>query len=171
MRFGLLLLRVLVGGIFAAHGYAKLAGGQDKEWSPTVRRYLGPAFVEMAKPGLAGFAGMLGGMNVPLPKQMAAFVAGVEFFGGLAFVAGFFARLAALLLAGDMAVAIAKVHWKNGLFGGSGFEFPLALLAGCLAVLFDGPGRLSLDNLFFGDRQQAALEDLQVAFIEAIRRR
>ena len=84
---------------------------------------------------------------------------------------GFLTRPAALLLAGNMTVAIWKVHWKNGLVGGSGVEFPLSLLAGCLALLADGPGRASLDHLLFADRQQAALEDLQVAFLEAVRRR
>jgi putative oxidoreductase len=70
-----------------------------------------------------------------------------------------------------MKVAIWKVHWKNGLMGEGGFEFPLSLLGACLALLVTGPGRLSLDSLLFADRRELAIEDLQIALLGALGRR
>jgi uncharacterized membrane protein YphA (DoxX/SURF4 family) len=84
VRIGLLLLRLVIGGIFAAHGYTKLYGSAEKPVPPVVARYLGQGFVQMSQHGLGGFTGMLQGMGVPYPDKMARFVAGVEFFGGIA---------------------------------------------------------------------------------------
>ena len=44
-------------------------------------------------------------------------------------------------------VAIFSVHIHNGLFmANNGYEFALALLAGSLAVLLEGAGKLSADR-------------------------
>jgi len=146
VSLGLLILRLVVGGLFAVHGYPKLFGGPEKPVSPEVARYLGPGFVHLMRSGRAGFAENLRGMGFPAPEAMAVFVGAVEFFGGLLLALGLFTRKAALLLGGEMAVAIWKVHRPNGLVGPSGAEFPASLLAACLALLFAGPGRISLSR-------------------------
>ena len=122
-----LILRLVLGVIFFAHGAQKLLG-----W------YGGP--------GWSGTIGFITGMGIPAPLAMLAILA--EFFGGLGVLVGLFSRLAAFGLASTMAVAILKVHLANGLFADKqGFEYPLALLAMSVAVIVFGAGRYSLDFL------------------------
>ena len=158
---GLLLFRLIVGVIFAAHGYPKLFGGRRQAIgaavpsesagemvSATARRLLGEGFVQsMEQGGPANFASVLQGLGAPQPRLLAWVVGLVEFGGGLLVALGLFTRLSALLLAIDMAVAIGKVHWRNGLIGPGGFEFPLSLLAACLALIGVGPGQISLSRV------------------------
>jgi putative oxidoreductase len=80
------------------------------------------------------FVGSLG-----LPRWLAYFSAGTEFFGGIAIILGLFTRFFALAFVIEMGVAIWKVSFKNGLMGNGGYEFPLALAAIAFAlVCFDG---------------------------------
>jgi putative oxidoreductase len=122
---GLLILRVALGVIFLTHGYPKLTR---------------PA-TEMQ------------GMFVQhgLPAQL-VYVAGVlETFGGVLLILGLFARPAALLLAIEMGVAIAKVHAGHGIMALHEYEFPLALGTACLALASVGAGVVSADHLLFGE--------------------
>jgi len=130
MSVALLVLRVVVGALFAGHGSQKLFG-----W-----------FKGHGLRGTASFfesAGLTPG--VPL-----AFLAGAaEFAGGLLLGFGLFLPVACLLLVAVMAVAIATVHWKNGVWASDGgFEFPLVMAAVAFAVTATGAGRYSLDELF-----------------------
>src|SRR5579871_1662429 len=93
---GLLLMRLVAGGIFVVHGYAKLFGGEARAIHPAARRYLGESFVtEMERGGPRGFAATLERLQVPAALPMALLVGSTEFFGGLALVLGAFTRLAA----------------------------------------------------------------------------
>jgi uncharacterized membrane protein YphA (DoxX/SURF4 family) len=56
-------------------------------------------------------------------------------------------RFASLAILIDMLVAIWKVHWKNGLLGDHGYQFPLSLAAIAFALIFFGPGPIALDTL------------------------
>jgi len=110
---GLLVMRLVLGAIMIAHGYHKVWGGFHHHMD---------------------FVGSLG-----LPRWLAYLSAGTEFFGGIAIVLGLLTRFFALAFVIEMAVAIWKVHFKNGLMGNGGFEFPLALAAIAFAlVCFDG---------------------------------
>ena len=52
----------------------------------------------------------------------------------------------ALLIARVMVMAIAKVHWPNGLWiTNDGFQYPLLLLVFLLVLGYFGPGRYALD--------------------------
>ena len=105
----LLVMRLVLGAIMIAHGYHKVWGGFHHHMD---------------------FVGALG-----IPRWLAYFSAGTEFFGGIAIVLGLFTRSFAI----EMGVAIWKVHFKNGLMGTGGYEFPLALATIALALLcFDG---------------------------------
>jgi len=168
----LLVSRAIVGGTFAVHGYAKLFGGPGKPVSPRVERYLGSGFVQsMNAGGVSGVAETFRALGIPFPRLMARVVSIVEFGGGLLVMLGLLTRPAALLLAGDMSVAIRKVHWRHGLIGPSGFEIPLALLAGCLGLIGAGPGDLSLDNLLrrrFSPRRQKAPSLVSLAMVVTV---
>jgi putative oxidoreductase len=128
MSYGLLLLRVVIGGTLFSHGAQKLFG-----W--------------FGGPGLRGTAGFLGSLGWRAPLAM-AFLAGLAETSGLAFAAGFLTPLAALGIAVVMLNAILVVHWRNGFFNGNGgIEFPLAVATVAVAVAATGPGRFSIDRL------------------------
>lgn len=118
---GLLVLRVVLGAIMVGHGYPKVFGGLHKH-------------VE--------FVSGLG-----LPGWWAYLSAFAEFFGGILVILGFFTRIAALAIVVDLGVAIAKVHWKNGLLGNGGYQLPLALAAIGFALIFSGAGPMALDAI------------------------
>src|SRR6202045_3851844 len=115
---GLLLLRLVLGIIFIWHGYPKLT-------HPNVMQSF---FVQHRLPGyFVTVAGVL------------------EVFGGGLVILGFLTRIAALLLAIEMAVAIWKVHSAGGYLAVHNYEFPLVLAAACFALASVGPGRASVD--------------------------
>ncbi len=122
--WGIAVFRIAVGLVFVAHGAQKL-------------------FVY----GLAGTAQGMAHMGIPLPEISAAVVAFTEFFGGLALILGVASRLAALLLAINMAVAVLKVHLKSGFFLPAGFEYAFTLLAANVGLFLAGPGALALSSV------------------------
>ncbi len=71
----------------------------------------------------------------------------MEFFGGWLLIAGLFTRAAALLLAGEMVVAIWAAHSGRGILVVSEYELPLALAAGTFTLAATGAGAISLDRL------------------------
>lgn len=131
---GPLCLRAAIGVIFIAHGSQKLFG----LFGGAGLQATGQFFAQL------GFQ----------PGAFWALVAGAtEFFGGLAVLLGAGTQVAALLLSGLMLVAMVKVHLPNGFFlnfaltpgVGHGIEYNVALLGGCLALLFGGPGKFSVE--------------------------
>jgi putative oxidoreductase len=127
MSYGLLLLRLVVGGTMFSHGAQKLFG-----W--------------FGGGGPRGTAGFLGSLGFRAPLLMAT-LAGLGEAGGLAFAAGFLTPLAALGIAIVMINAITLVHWSKGFFNGNGgLEFPLILLTVAVAISATGPGRFSVDR-------------------------
>ena len=112
--FALLVMRLVLGAILIAHGYHKVWGGFHHHMD---------------------YVGSLG-----LPKWMAYLSAGTEFFGGIAIVPGLFTRFFAAAFIIEMAVAIWKVHFKNGLMGNGGYEFPLAMATIAFGLLCFGGG-------------------------------
>lgn len=121
VNLSLLVVRVIVGVIFMAHGAQKLFGA-------------------FGGPGLAGVVGMMGPVGY--------LVAIGEFFGGLGMAVGFLSRFSALANIGIMLGAIAMVHGKNGFFSANGgFEYNLALIGLLAPVLIAGPGAWTVPNL------------------------
>jgi len=109
--------------------------------------------------GMAGTIEGFGHLGLNPPVFWAWVVAIAEFFGGLGLVGGLLTRLSALGLVIDMAVAIIKVHGKNGFFlSNGGYEFPLLCLATALSTLILGPGDYSLDALIGKWRRRRATE-------------
>ena len=128
---GLLLIRIAVGLVFVMHGGQKL-------------------FVF----GHAGVTGFMASLGLPFPAVNAALIMAVELGGGLALLAGAATRVAAVLIAGAMAVATVTAHLANGFFLPNGYEFALTLGLVSLAVAMTGAGRYSVDAL--SGRRRAA---------------
>lgn len=124
---GLLIVRLVIGLIMAAHGAQKLFG-----W--------------FNGPGLEGFAGGLERLGVRPGRPWAMIAGVVEFGGGLLVAAGLLTPVAALFLAGDLLVAMLTVHITKGFWNSNGgYEYPLALIGGLVALSLIGPGPLSID--------------------------
>jgi putative oxidoreductase len=90
----------------------------------------------------ASFIGSLG-----VPAWLGYVSAFTEFLGGILLILGSLTRIAAFALLIDMLVAIGKVHWKHGLTGNGGYEFPLALATIAFALVFLGAGPISIDAI------------------------
>lgn len=127
---GLLPLRLIVGGLLAAHGAQKLFG-----W--------------FSGPGLKGTASFLESMGLK-PGMLWAIGASLgEFGGGTLTALGFLHPLGPLGKIGAMTMATAKAHWGKPIWASKGgAELPLTNIAAALTLLFTGPGRFSLDRLF-----------------------
>jgi putative oxidoreductase len=97
-------------------------------------------------------------MGVPLAGLVGPAVALLEFFGGLALIAGFVTRPVALLLAANMLGALLLVHLPAGFFLPNGYEFVLALLGAVATLAITGAGRWSLDERLFGRRAPGSRE-------------
>ena len=126
---GLLVLRLVIGLTFAAHGAQKAFG-----WFDGI--------------GWAGWQGIMVRLGFRPTILFAAVSMAAELVGGLLLAAGLLTPLAATIIIGQSIVIIAKSHWANGFWNrANGFEFPLALLGGTIAIELIGPGSISIDSL------------------------
>ncbi len=121
------VLRTVVGGLMMGHGLQKLNGS-------------------FGGSGLEGTEKFLKQLGMHPPEHQAKAVALSETIGGGLTALGFLSPLGPAMIMGTMAVAIKKVHLKNGLWNSkSGYEFNLTLIAASFALAADGPGLLSVD--------------------------
>ncbi|MCQ9162854.1 MULTISPECIES: DoxX family protein [unclassified Arthrobacter] len=122
------VLRIVVGFLFAAHGWQKYA-----------------QFT------IAGTQGSFAQMGVPAADLVAPVVATLELVGGIALILGILSRPFAALLCLEMIGAFVLVHATAGVFvDKGGFELVLLLAAAAAAVALVGPGRVSADHALFG---------------------
>jgi putative oxidoreductase len=128
---GLLIIRVIIGGLFIGHGAQKLFG-----W--------------FGGYGLKGTGGWLESIGIK-PGVPMALVAGLaEFGGGILFAIGLVTPIAALLIVATMVVSIVKVHGANGLWvTQNGYEYNLTLIAVAIGIAFIGPGQYAVDALLW----------------------
>ena len=125
-NLGLLVLRVWFGvSLLCNHGWDKLVHFKDKAESFPDPLHIGSPTVSLA---LAVFA---------------------EFACSALLAAGLVTRLAAFVLAVNLAVAFVLVH-KMTLTGAQSGELAFIYLAGYVTILLAGPGQYSADAVIFG---------------------
>jgi putative oxidoreductase len=128
-NWGILILRLGIGVMFAAHGLQK-------------------AFGFFAGPGINGFSKMLSGLGFAPPVFWAYLAAYTELLGGVFLILGVFSRSSAALLLILIVTAAIKVHLAKGFFlANGGFEYTFVIAAGCLALILLGPGKYSIFEL------------------------
>lgn len=116
---GMLVLRLGMGGLMMKHGYDKLV------------------HFSQYKPQFMNFLGLGQGTSLAL-------VIFAEFFCALFILLGLFTRLATIPVIITMCMALFKAH--NSDFLGEG-EMATLFLSGYLALLFVGPGKISVDGM------------------------
>jgi putative oxidoreductase len=131
-----ILLRLIVGYGFLAHGFAKWSKGPEV------------------------FAGILQSTSVPLPHLMAWVTIATEIVAGIGFLIGAFVPLVSIPAIILLAVAIFTVHVPYGFssiklmsvnngraqFGPPGYETDLLYIACIMALVLIGPGPWSVDK-------------------------
>jgi putative oxidoreductase len=129
---GLLVFRIIIGGMFMWHGLPKILGGPET-WIP-----LGQTMKVFGIYFAPGFFGFMSGAS--------------ECFGGLLIFLGLFYRVAAVFLCINLLTAFSsQLLQGKGLFKASqSFEDA----ASFLAAIFVGPGRYSLDHYLGLDRDK-----------------
>ena len=126
--FGLLILRVVIGGTMFAHGAQKAFGW----WSG---------------PGPDRWRNIVGGMGFRPVGFWTVISIGTELCGALLLL-GFLTPIVAALIVAQTVVIMGQVHLPKGFFNtAGGIEFPLSIWAGASALLFAGPGSASVDAL------------------------
>ena len=129
----LMILRVVLGIIFAYHGYLKL-------------------FVPGGFKGTVDFFTFVG---IYVPRFSALFVSLLEFAGGLLLIIGVFVRLVSVLLVFEMIVAFFAVHMRNGfVVSKGGYEFVLLLFASLVMIVANGAGRFTVKSLFSKEKKE-----------------
>lgn len=119
-----LILRIATGGLMLFHGIHKIIHGADGVLK---------IFSSNGLPAYLGYGVYLGEVIAPVLLMI-----------------GFYSRIAALLMAATMAVAIATT---KGFYpieltqtGGPSIELPLLYLLACLSLFFSGPGRYGINR-------------------------
>ena len=128
-------LRLAIGTIFVAHGAQKVLGSFNgpgfEKWTsfPAPFNFMKPAWLWMAA---AAFSELIGGILIFL---------------------GLLTRVGAFLIFCTMTTALVGKHWPS-FFAPAGIEFPLSLVAMCLALLISGGGIASVDLAMSGGRRR-----------------
>ena len=139
-------LRLIIGYGFVAHGWAKLRRGPE------------------------GFAKLLDQIGAPLPELTAWVSTLLEILGGLAILAGAFVAVVSVPLIAMMLVAMFTVHLRYGFsaintigltadgpqFSPPGYEVNLLYIAGLLALILQGAGPFSIDQLLARSKREPA---------------
>jgi putative oxidoreductase len=128
MDLALFVLRIVIGGLFAAHGAQKLFGSFGGH-------------------GIAGTGQFFEQLGLRPGERHARFAGVGELGGGLLLIVGFLTPLGAAAIIGTMTVAILTVHgakgWQNTQ---GGYEYNVVLATAAFALAAAGPGAWSIDH-------------------------
>lgn len=124
---GLLIGRLLLGLLMAAHGSQKLLG-----W--------------FGGHGIAATGGFFETLGFRPGRVFATVAAATEIVAGLLIAFGFLGPIGPALMVSVMIVAAVSVHWQNGLLAtANGIELPLIYAMGAIALALTGFGAYSVD--------------------------
>ena len=131
-RYGLAILRIVLGIAMLLHGWGKLSGG------------------------VGGAAGFFGSLGIPAPGLMAWVVTIVELVGGILLVVGFLTQIAGILIAIDMLGVILFAFLLRGVplleNGAITWEKEAVFGAAALCIALAGPGAWSVDDVVVDTR-------------------
>lgn len=127
IALGLLIIRLVVGLSFMAHGAQKLFG-----W--------------FGGHGPKGTGGWMESMGMKPGVLMAVMAGLMELIGGLLLATGLFTVVGSIIIIATMLGAIIKVHGANGYWAtANGYEYNLLLIAVAIGLALIGAGDYSLD--------------------------
>jgi putative oxidoreductase len=127
LSIALLLARVVVGLVMAAHGAQKLLG-----W--------------FGGHGLARTGEFFGYLGFRPGKVFAAAAGLAEVTGGLLVTLGFLGPVGPAIVTSVMIVAMTTVHWQHGLFASdNGIEVPLLYITAAVSLALVGFGAYAVD--------------------------
>lgn len=145
---GLLVMRLAVGLVFAAHGAQKVFGW----WQG---------------PGLRGWVAAMVRMRFRPAPFWGVVSAFVELLGGLLLAVGLLTPVASALLVAQSLIIVLRAHLPKGFWNrAGGIEFPLQLLAASALFVTTGARTLALDEalgLRFDDATRLALAGIAIA--------
>lgn len=126
-RYGLAILRVVLGIVMLVHGWSKLSGG------------------------VGGVAGFFGSLGIPAPGLMAWVVTILELVGGILLVVGFLTQIVGILIAIEMLGVILFAFFLRGApfieNGAITWETEALIGAAALCLALSGPGAWSVDDV------------------------
>jgi putative oxidoreductase len=129
LSVGLLVVRLVVGLLMAAHGSQKLLG-----W--------------FGGHGLSGTSAFMEQIGFRPGRLFATLASVTEVVSGLLVALGFLGPVGPALMLSVMIVAAVSVHWKNGLFAMSnGIEVPLFYATAAAGLALIGFGSYSFDAM------------------------
>ena len=121
--WGITVVRIMTGFLFAVHGYQKFARG------------LGEMSAYFTK------------ISIPFSGLMAPFIASLELIGGILLILGLFTRVVGALFAVEMLVTTVWVKLALGA-GWNASDLDRMLLVACTLFVLAGPGAAALDRLW-----------------------
>lgn len=125
LDFGLLILRLVLGGLFVTHGLDSLFG-----WFNGL--------------GMGGTEDLVRSFDFTQPTILAWVLAVSETAGGALLILGLFTPAGAAMILGVMANAIVvKANWSQYL---GNVELEMMYAGAAFTLLFTGPGRVALDR-------------------------
>jgi putative oxidoreductase len=124
---GLVLARLVIGPLMAAHGTQKLFG-----W--------------FGGYGLTGTAGFFDGLGFRPGRFFAAAAAITEIASGVLVTLGLLGPIGPAMMVSVMVVAAVSVHWPSVFAQSNGIELPLLYGASAAALALTGFGAYSLDG-------------------------
>lgn len=119
-----------------------------------LRIWLGIAFISHGTPGIfnadymAGFAGYMETIDMPMPTLMAYLSQGAELFAGILLLLGLFTRFAALMIIVDMLFAT-FMAMRGDIFGDFQAEISFVYLIIAIALFLNGATSYSMDRKFW----------------------
>jgi putative oxidoreductase len=120
--WGITVARVMMGLVFAIHGYQKFLSG------------------------VGAVVASFGKMGIPAPQVTGPFIAGLELIGGICLIVGLLTRPFGFLFACEMLVTTLLVLLP--MRGWNASELDRMLLASGVLLLIAGPGKLAIDQFW-----------------------